>query len=96
MKNIPKKIYLQHGLSKSEMKGADFDDLFGVTWAEDNINENDICYQLESQNKERIEAFFKYLCNDADVIIEAFEDFDPENVNNIIENFFFELKTNKK
>ena len=51
---------------------------------------------LESQSKTLIEAFFKYLCNDADVIIEAFEDFDPENVNNIIENFFFELKTNKK
>ncbi len=48
------------------------------------------------QKKELIEAFFKYLCNDADVIVEAFEDFDPDNVNNIIQNFFFELKTPKK
>ena len=48
------------------------------------------------QNKELIEAFFKYLCNDANFIAEAFEDLEPEDINNIIENFFFELETNKK
>lgn len=51
---------------------------------------------LINQNKALIEAFFKYLCNDADVIIEAYEDLEPENINNIIENFFFEIKPNKK
>ena len=55
MKNIPEKIYLQHGLSDSELNGVDFNYINNhgnISWCKDQIEQNDICYVLESQNKE--------------------------------------------
>ena len=41
MKNIPKKIYLQIGEAD---KDCDFNDLHGITWCDERINDNDIEY----------------------------------------------------
>ena len=64
MKNIPKKIYLQHGLSDEELKGVDFKEFNkhgSMSWCADQIEKNDICYILESEvkNKELIEVGLK-------------------------------------
>lgn len=45
IKNLPKKIYLQIGDIDAN-NGVDFDELTGVTWCADKINDNDIEYQL--------------------------------------------------
>ncbi len=51
MKNIPKVIYLQTGLTKEESKDCDFNELEEVTWCADRINKTDIKYVLEDKKK---------------------------------------------
>ena len=76
MKNIPKRIYLQHGLTNDELKDVDFNEFNNhgnISWCKDQIEQNDICYVLELQNKELIEdnerlkgdlSIFKPLANE--------------------------------
>lgn len=46
MKNIPEKIYLQvHGDAWDENM-TDFNELVGVTWCKDRINDDDLEYVL--------------------------------------------------
>lgn len=45
MKNIPERIYLQVSDDES-IPVNDFNELQGVTWSTDRINENDIEYHL--------------------------------------------------
>jgi hypothetical protein len=42
IKNAPKRIYLQVGDIPTD--DLDFKDLHEVTWCEDKINDNDLCY----------------------------------------------------
>ena len=56
---------------------------------------------LESQLKERdveiLKSFFEYLCDKAEQIPDAYDDFEPEVVTNIIKNFMYKTsKTNEK
>lgn len=44
MKNLPKIIYLQ--VDSDNENPEDFNELFGVTWCTERINESDIEYQL--------------------------------------------------
>jgi len=47
MKNIPRKIFLNIGdISREELEGLDFNDLLGVSWCADKINDNDIEFEL--------------------------------------------------
>lgn len=45
MKNLPKKIYLQIG--EDTPKDFDFNNLGGVSWCDERINDNDIEYVLK-------------------------------------------------
>ena len=48
MKNLPEKIYLQ--IDADGETPEDFDELDGVTWCEERINDNDIEYIVKPQN----------------------------------------------
>ena len=54
MKNVPKHIYLNLGLS-SKNECNDFGELDEVTWSEDKINDGDIRYILDKRQQEKIE-----------------------------------------
>jgi hypothetical protein len=45
MKNLPEKLYLQIGEEADE--SVDFNDLYGVSWCDDQIHENDVVYIRE-------------------------------------------------
>ncbi len=45
MKNLPEKLYLQIGEEADE--SVDFNDLYGVSWCDDKIYENDVVYVRE-------------------------------------------------
>ncbi len=59
MKNLPEKLYLQIGEEADE--SVDFNDLYGVSWCDDQIHENDVVYiredlvikMLENDNEHR-------------------------------------------
>lgn len=56
MKNIPEKIYLQvHGDAWDENM-TDFNELVGVTWCKDRINDDDLeyVYQPKKQKTSKI------------------------------------------
>lgn len=48
MKNVPKKIYLQIGDDCPD--DLDFNELIGVSWCSDKINDNDIEYMLVTRD----------------------------------------------
>jgi hypothetical protein len=50
MKNIPKKIYLQ--IDSDGETPEDFNELHGVSWADERINDNDIEYVLVNAENE--------------------------------------------
>ena len=56
MKNTPKEIYLNF-----EEHGEDFKDHDQITWSEEKINENDIKYVLESNQKEFEQILIQYV-----------------------------------
>jgi hypothetical protein len=51
MNNIPKKIYLQHGLTKAEMKETDYNELIQLTFCNHRINKHDLEYELVKTKK---------------------------------------------
>jgi len=51
MKNIPKKIYLQIGDDCPD--AVDFNQLIGVSWCSDRINENDIEFCLVTRKRKQ-------------------------------------------
>lgn len=59
MKNLPEKLYLQIGEEADE--SVDFNDLYCVSWCDDQIHENDVVYvredlvikMLENDNEHR-------------------------------------------
>lgn len=51
MKNIPRKIFLQ--VDEKGETPDDFNELEGVTWCEDRINDNDLEYILKEITNEK-------------------------------------------
>lgn len=47
MKNIPKKIYLQ--VDPDNENPENFEELIGITWCDERINDNDIEYILNGK-----------------------------------------------
>ena len=60
MENIPKTIYLNLGVDKSEddLSNVDFNELVDVSWSDTKINDQDIEYTLKGQNELDILADF--------------------------------------
>ena len=53
MKNIPKKIFLQvHGDTIDD--NIDFNELVGVTWCKDRINDDDLEYIYQPKKKKTL------------------------------------------
>jgi hypothetical protein len=63
MKNQPTKIYLNIG---ADGECQDFEELVGVSWCEDRINDDDLCYISVSSVLARIEELEEYVDRGAD------------------------------
>ena len=61
MKNLPEKLYLQIGEEADE--SVDFNDLYGVSWCDDQIHENDVVYVREDLVIKRLASCWKTIMN---------------------------------
>lgn len=59
MKNVPKVIFLQ--VDADGETPEDFEELYGVSWCADKINQNDIEYVLRSAHDAQIASLEKRL-----------------------------------
>jgi hypothetical protein len=78
MKNIPQKIYLQIGEDVSVKENdSDFNDLAGVSWCADKINNTDIEYILKSEEtftkEQMIQCYIDAVNNSGDTLLNAKE-----------------------
>jgi hypothetical protein len=76
MKNIPQKIYLQIGEDVSTKENdSDFNNLAGVSWCADKINNTDIEYVLKSEEtftkEQMIQCYIDAVNNSGDTLLNA-------------------------
>lgn len=92
MKNIPKLIYLQIGEDVSiKENDSDFNDLAGISWCADKINNTDIEYVLKSEEtftkEQMIQCYIDAVNNSGDTLLNAKKMIKAEDyVENILNN----------
>jgi hypothetical protein len=61
MKNLPDKLYLQIGEEADD--SDDFNSLYGVSWCDDQIHNNDVVYVREDIMIKRLASCWKTIMN---------------------------------